>query len=59
MLDKFFKNRIKFYSFLLSLAVADINVAFINILPQILWRKSVLFNIGNTECKIVAFSQVI
>ena len=41
-----------------SLAFADIIVAFFNILPQILWRKSVRFNIGNLECKFVTFSQV-
>ena len=49
-------SRMSFY--IIHLCIADISVALMSILPQILWRYSVLFSRSQFECKIVAFGQV-
>lgn len=54
--NKFQISRISFY--IIHLSVADLIVAFVSILPQILWRNSVIFNHSNFLCKLVTFTQV-
>lgn len=49
-------SRMSFY--IIHLSIADLNVAFMSILPQLIWRKSVIFEHSNFLCKLVAFSQV-
>lgn len=49
-------SRMAFY--ILHLSVADIIVALFSILPQIIWRNSVLFNHSQFLCKFVTFTQV-
>ncbi len=49
-------SRMSFY--IIHLSIADINVALMSIVPQILWRNSVLFSRSQVECKMVAFGQV-
>lgn len=49
-------SRMSFY--IIHLSIADLNVAFMSILPQLIWRKSVVFNHSHFLCKFVAFSQV-
>lgn len=49
-------SRMSFY--IIHLSIADLNVAFMSILPQLIWRKSIIFNHSNFLCKFVAFSQV-
>lgn len=50
-------SRMSFY--IIHLSVADINVALMSILPQVIWRNSIFFNKFQLLCKFVAFSQVI
>ena len=49
-------SRMSFY--ILHLSIADINVAFMSILPQIIWRNNIIFNSSNFLCKLVTFCQV-
>lgn len=49
-------SRMSFY--IVNLSVADICVAFMSILPQIIWRKMIFFNQYEFLCKFVTFSQV-
>ncbi|CAF1052141.1 unnamed protein product [Brachionus calyciflorus] len=49
-------SRMSFY--IIHLSIADFNVAFMSILPQLIWRSSVIFNHSHFLCKFVAFSQV-
>lgn len=50
-------SRMSFY--IIHLSIADTNVAVMSILPQILWRNSIVFNHSHFLCKLVTFSQVI
>jgi hypothetical protein len=50
-------SRMSFY--ILHLSIADINVAFMSILPQIIWRNNIIFNSSHFLCKLVTFCQVI
>ena len=49
-------SRMSFY--ILNLSIADMNVAVMSILPQIIWRSSVIFNNSHILCKLVTFCQV-
>ncbi len=49
-------SRMSFY--ILHLSIADINVAFMSILPQIIWRNNIVFNHSDFLCKLVTFCQV-
>lgn len=53
---KTFLSRMSFY--IIHLSVADISVALMSILPQIIWRNSVVFDKFQALCKFVTFSQV-
>lgn len=45
--------------FIIHLSIADISVALMSILPQIIWRSRMIFDEYEALCKFVAFSQVI
>lgn len=49
-------SRMSFY--IIHLSIADFCVAIMSILPQIIWRSSVLFSDFKILCKMVTFSQV-
>jgi len=49
-------SRMSFY--IIHLSIADISVAFMSILPQILWRNSVIFMNSQFLCKLVTFTQI-
>jgi hypothetical protein len=50
--------RMSFY--IIHLSIADMSVALLSILPQIVWRKSVLFFASSQFlCKFVTFAQVL
>jgi len=50
--------RMSFY--IIHLSIADMSVALLSILPQIVWRKSVLFFASSQLlCKFVTFAQVL
>lgn len=46
------------HMFILHLSVADLLVAFFNILPQLLWDISGTFHGGDFLCRLVTFLQV-
>lgn len=51
-------SRMSFY--ILNLSIADIFVALMSVLPQLLWRSNILFLVqSKLLCKLVAFAQVI
>ena len=49
-------TRMSFY--IVHLSIADCNVAFMSILPQIFWRNAVFFLSSQIVCKLVTFFQV-
>lgn len=49
-------SRVSFY--IMHLSIADIIVAFLSILPQIVWRNSIIFPDSHVLCKFVTFAQV-
>jgi hypothetical protein len=55
---KFNKNISRMSFYILNLSIADIGVAFMSILPQIIWRSNIVFNTSNFLCKLVTFCQV-
>lgn len=53
---KTFLSRMSFY--IIHLSLADITVAFLSILPQIIWRNRIVLDQNQALCKFVVFSQV-
>nr|QVK46039.1 G protein-coupled receptor [Proales similis] len=49
-------TRMSFY--IINLSLADLNVAFLSILPQLIWRISVVFQSSQILCKLVTFVQL-
>lgn len=49
-------SRMSFY--IIHLSIADLSVALMSILPQIVWRYFVIFNHSQVLCKLVTFCQV-
>lgn len=57
LFNKNSQNRMSFY--MINLSIADICVALLSILPQIIWRYNILFwSKSNVVCKLTTFLQV-